>query len=260
MMPEAMPSKISPPELYSNLPAAPIVEAVMHWLARASVTWEPDALKQTLAERLPEYPDVRLQHQHQIAIEAQAADSDDQHVTTHSRSWQGLRLQHATEPFVVQFTRDGLAFSRLKPYRDWESFEAEARRLWNVYLELAAPEIIERLGVRFINRIEAADRASLSAYLREPPCFSGLWPLASFLYQSQFDVPGDNLGINLVKTMQPPNANLTGLILDIDVFTRKPCACDDRAINDYLPKLRSLKNMVFFELLTPAAIETFKRG
>jgi uncharacterized protein (TIGR04255 family) len=54
------------------------------------------------------------------------------------------------------------------------------------------------------------------------------------------------------------NPKKPGRIIDIDVFAKKPLPCDDSAIDELLPKMRWLKNMVFFELLTPKSIEGFK--
>ena len=60
-------------------------------------------------------------------------------------------LNRPTSCYVAQFTRNGFVFSRLKPYEGWETFEAEAKRLWCIYRELAEPSEVQRLGVRFIN-------------------------------------------------------------------------------------------------------------
>lgn len=242
---------------FPHLSSAPTVEAVIHWQARATKTWLPDELKAILATQLPGYPNADLQHQHEFAVEVPAGESDSP-LKRHQKSWQGFRLTHLTEPFVAQFTRNGLAFSRLSPYQQWESFSVEALRLWGVFLEIAAPEEIQRLGVRFINRIAKADFDNLDEYLNEVPSFSTRLPLNGFMYQSRFDVPGEYLGINVVKTMQPENSELAGLIIDIDVFTRRPLSCDDRIMNDYLQKMRWLKNLVFFELLTPQTIKSFE--
>ena len=53
---EAVPFTIDLSKRFPNLPRAPIVEAVIHWQARATKTWQPDELKATLAARLPDGP------------------------------------------------------------------------------------------------------------------------------------------------------------------------------------------------------------
>src|SRR5438094_288898 len=37
---------------------------------------------------------------------------------------------------VVQARLDGFAFSRLKPYKDWDHLRAEAKRLWRDYVDV----------------------------------------------------------------------------------------------------------------------------
>jgi uncharacterized protein (TIGR04255 family) len=248
---------------FPHLPAAPIVEAVIHWHARATSTWEPEKLKTELATRLHEYPKSSLQHQHELIFETPFGDNQEQPSASHHTTWQGIRMQSENKPYIAQFTRDGLVFSRLQPYEDWERFSTEARRLWKLFVELAQPKEIERLGVRYINRIPSAEFGNLHDYFREPPSFLDYWSMNGFFYQSTFEVPGHALGVRIIKTIQPvPTADTdkTGLILDIDVFTRKSLPCEDRVLDDYLPKMRWLKNKVFFDLLKPQAIKSFQEG
>ena len=54
---------------------------------------------------------------------------------------------------IVQARLDGFTFNRLKPYDTWEVFRAEARRLWARYVEVAEPEAVSRIALRYINRI-----------------------------------------------------------------------------------------------------------
>ena len=55
---------------------------------------------------------------------------------------------------VVQARLNGFTFSRLKPYRTWESLRDEARELWQHYMQIASPQGITRVALRYINRIE----------------------------------------------------------------------------------------------------------
>jgi uncharacterized protein (TIGR04255 family) len=62
--------------------------------------------------------------------------------------------------------------------------------------------------------------------------------------------------------LQPPASaqeQEAGLVIDIDVFTKQVLACDDLVLDEYLPRMRWLKNKVFFDLLTSDAIEGFRQ-
>ncbi|MBM4125009.1 MAG: TIGR04255 family protein, partial [Nitrospira sp.] len=55
---------------------------------------------------------------------------------------------------IVQARLDGFTFNRLKPYDKWETFRDEAKELWQQYVRIASPEVVTRLALRYINRIE----------------------------------------------------------------------------------------------------------
>jgi uncharacterized protein (TIGR04255 family) len=134
--------------------------------------------------------------------------------------------------------------------------------LWRVFVELAGPSQIQRLGVRLINRIAISALDKLGDYLREPPTCPLSLPLKDFLYQSTFDVPKYDLGVKVVKTVQSsgPDGNSTSsLIVDTDVFTKRPMPCEEECLDDRLPKMRWLKNAVFFNLLREDTIASFQK-
>lgn len=247
-------------EDFPHLPGAPIVEAVIQWVARAGKAFESEKLQKQLADRLPSYPLCRPQNK--LELEAQLA-ADGSSTQIRRDTWQGFRLTSQDERYIVQFTRDGLVFSRLAPYQDWNAFSTEALRLWNLFVELAQPSEIQRLGVRFINRIADLKMKQVGQYLaRRPKALEPLGlPMQGFLYQSKHEVPGHPFQINVIQTVQPaepPDAERFGLILDIDVFTPRPIRPADEVVQDALPKMRWLKNKAFFALVSPRAIEAFK--
>jgi len=253
--------KIDLNETFPHLPAAPIVEAVIHWQARAERPWTPDDLQAKLAERLPDYPHREAQRQFVVEMQGMMAE-DESHTTTSQRGgWCGLRVSTADKRYIAQFTRDGLVLSRLQPYEHWDKFSSEARRLWGIFIELATPSEVQRLGVRFINRITSAKLDNLKAYLKEPPTCPCSLPLSAFTYQSSFRVPDRPFEVGVVKMMQPAIPFATqdfGLILDIAVLTSKPIPCDDATLDRLLPEMRWLKNRIFFELLTESAVKAFQ--
>ncbi|MBN2133795.1 MAG: TIGR04255 family protein [Sedimentisphaerales bacterium] len=246
-------------ETFSHLAAAPIVEAVIHWRARAGKVFQSEVLRQQLVERLPGYPDCRPQHQ--LEVESQFAGGSASQIQR--QIWQGFRLTSEDKRHIVQFTRDGVAFSRLTPYEEWNVFAAEGQRLWRIFVELAEPTEVQRLGVRFINRIRLEDLTEVRKYLARPPkCLEPLGlPVGQFFYQSLHDVPGHPFQVNVVQTVQapaPPQTQELGLILDIDVGTTQALLCDDRVLQEFLTQMHWLKNKAFFNLLSKKAVTLFQ--
>jgi uncharacterized protein (TIGR04255 family) len=145
---------------------------------------------------------------------------------------------------------------------NWETFVAEAERLWTIFVDLAKPLEVQRLGVRFINRIKSTQIEGLGKLLRHPPKrLEALgFPIRHFFYQSTHDVPGHPYRINIIDTIQPsgPSQNEgLGIIIDIDAFTTCAMGTDLRVLKQHMAELHWLKNKAFFNLLTKSGIKKF---
>jgi len=253
--------KLDLEEKFVHLSRAPIVEAVIEWKAKAQTPLDTDEARAKLMERLPDFescePVQKLELSAMLAVPNQEGAAP---VVQQLRALHGYRLTSADRRHVVQINREGVAFSRLSEYEDWDRFSVAAKRVWRVFVELAAPLEIQRLGVRFINQIAAATPETLAEYLREPPTCPSNLPLNEFVYQSTFRVPNEPFNIRVVKLMQssPPDATRgSGLFVDNDVYTVRPIPIDDEAVDQALLKMRWLKNKIFFSLLTDRAAESF---
>jgi len=247
-------------ERFPRLSRAPIVEAVIHWQARAEKPLEHDALKRELAARLPNYP--RSDAMHGFGLKATLSPKDHTSIVQHSpKGFVGLRLTSDDGRYVMQFTREGLSFSRTSPYEHWEPFAAAAKQAWQVFKDVAAPVETQRLGVRYINQLAQATSATLRDYLRDPPQCPLSLPLNEFMYHSTFNVPGLPYGIGIIKVMQPSMSELpqsSGLFIDIDVFSTTAIPNQSGPLEDSLARMRWLKNKVFFSLLTDAALDSLR--
>ncbi len=248
--------KIDLTERFPLLTRAPIVEAVIGVTARAEAAWDEAAISEQLKQRLPEYPLVQSQRQvrHQITVgtNAEAAQS------TTDLGWRGLRCDSADALHVAQFNRDGFTFSRLKPYQDWDHFRREGLRMCGIYREVASPSDIQRIGLRFINRIEFPhNEAELSDFLEnppKPPRGMGV-PFEGFLHHNTLAVPGEPYSINLIQTVQwQQGTQGGGVILDIDVSTNEPIV-NWGSLEKHLEEMRWLKNKVFFGSISSKTLE-----
>lgn len=246
-------------EEFPHLEHAPSIEAVIHWQAHASKILEPEALKAELNQRLPDYPTCQIQHDIEIAA---AGTPDGSSEICHRTQWNGFRLQDTQNLHVAQFTPTGVVFSRLEPYEKWESFQAEALRFWQIFLEIAEPTIIQRLGVRYINRIPLDNGEQPSLYLKTVPSAPpGLeLPTESFFHQDTYRLPNPPYYINWVRTIQPKGADPTdgrALIIDINVFTTELLQLEQETLTQRLREMRWLKNKVFFSCITDTTLERF---
>jgi uncharacterized protein (TIGR04255 family) len=250
-------------EKFPKLKTGPSIEAVIYWQAHTSKPLEPLTLKDELTQRLPDYPICHAQHQQGIEIAATGSPDGTSEVLYHTQ-WNGFRLQNEQTRHVAQFTPTGVVFSQLepKPYEIWENFKTEALRFWNIFLELAEPTLIQRLGVRYINRILLNNSEQPSLYLKNaPPTLPGLnFPTESFFHQDTYQAPDYPYSITWVRMIQPNGVDLAGgraLIIDIDVFTTEMLQLDRETINKRLIEMRWLQNKVFFSCITEAALKQF---
>ena len=254
--------KIDVAEPFPHLEHAPIVEAIIEVRVRVESPWEESALREKIKAELPNYPKIISQKEFRHELKMKTGQPPEQ--SFHDLGWKGLRLQSADDRYIAQFNREGFIFSRLQPYESWDQFKEEAMRLWNVYAELAKSLEVQRLGVRFINRITLPPgEVRLDDYLVVPPQPPGKLDLEimGFFHQDNLLVTGYPYVINIVKTVQPPQgagSDGGGLILDIDVFTTEPFERRAGTIDKRLAEMRWLKNKVFYNSLTREAVERLK--
>jgi len=262
-MAEAPHIMIDPSEQFEHLPHAPIVEAIIEIRARAESLGNVNELKESFEKTLPEYSKInrvgQLSFKLPVDFAAQKHRPEMAEQPKSEQTWLGLRLETEDGRNVAQLTRDFFSFSRLKPYENWEKFQAEAIRLWKMHAELTAPSDITRLGVRFINRLEVpAAGLELNRYLKGLTDPLNELPRSGFFHRDTLSVPNHSYGVTLIRTNQPASAaseGHLGLLIDIDVSCQDRIAPDIARIERRLADMRWLKNKVFFANVKEKALE-----
>jgi uncharacterized protein (TIGR04255 family) len=239
-------------EEFPHLSKAPIVEAVLQVNARAGAEWSEEKIVPAIKHELG--GSARLFPENAQSIEFNVGVQFPQALST--SFWQGVRIEPGERPEIVRFTRDLFSYSRLSPYEHWEAFHRRAMELFSIHLRIARPEIAQRIGIRFINRIQMSPGLRLEEYFTSPPeDTSGLdLPVSGFLYHANFRTPNYPYAVNVSRTVQQtldPIKEPPSLILDIDVFTITPAPIDEKSIEGHLLRMRWLKNKVFFGSITP---------
>jgi uncharacterized protein (TIGR04255 family) len=94
---------------------------------------------------------------------------------------------------VVQSHLGGFTFSRLKPYRDWDSMFEEAWRLWQIYRTIFKPIQVRRIATRFINRLEfpLVENFDFDHYLTAAPRLPATVPQIYAEFATSVTVPVD---------------------------------------------------------------------
>ena len=249
---------LSVSQSFPKLAHAPVVEAVIHWRARAEKPFS-QALRSELETKFPDY---ECHEQRELFIKAEVtAKGPTAPKTAVTDNWDGFRLKgkDSAEGYVVQFKLDGLVVSRLAPYQNWETFETEAMRWWESYLEIAKPAVIDRLGVRFINRMNLSEGDSPSTFLADHPRkpIDDVLKSKTFLYQDDYQVVGTPYHMKWVRTIQSNVEGEQSVLADIDVSCGVYPANDRIGLKKRLAEMRHLKDRLFFSSITSAAAERF---
>jgi uncharacterized protein (TIGR04255 family) len=162
---------------------------------------------------------------------------------------------------VFQARLDGFSASRLAPYKSWEPFRDEARRLWDVYRQAVKPVRIERIAVRYINRLDIpGPQVELKDYLRTSPEIGPGLPQALDGFFLQLQLPVHEIRSKLLineTIIESPTPEKVGVVLDIDLFRTEDLPQEETAIWQLFESLRLRKDEFFESCITDKARELF---
>lgn len=238
----------------------PITEAVVDLRATPTKPLGAETLanlKKALGGRYPEARESR-----EFVARLQVKRGHTPIPSGEDRGLHGYVLKSADGHQVAQFRVDGFTYNRLKPYTDGDAVLQEALDLWRLYVELAAPLLVNRVALRYLNQIDVPGTGpSYGQYLTSsphPP--EGLrGALQSFL--SRYVVNDFESGIRAIMTLaSQPAVDRRGMtiLIDIDAFKVADCGI---AASDILPSLRALrefKNEAFFGAVTEEAVRMWE--
>lgn len=240
---------------WPRLRNAPIVEGLIDIRVDRSPTLTFDTLKSACAELAPDFPSQQtmLASTLQFSLSADMGAS----MSGPTPATVGMVLKSTDEKWIAQFRLDGFTLSRLNPYTSWEELVARAKELWRTYEAVARPLRIVRVAARFINKI--------AMNLEEPfdKTFATSFSIAEALPQAvagfilRIVVPFETENCLAIVTQALPE-NSQDCTFDVDAFAPFPDGASESDAWAKIEQLRSVKNRLFFESLTPQALERFK--
>lgn len=173
----------------------------------------------------------------------------------------GWKLTSSDERQIAQAREDGFTFSRLAPYYGWSSFQSSARKAWRKYRRAVSPKSIERLAVRYINRIDVpGEQVELKDYFRTFPEIAPELPqhLDGFFVQVQLAIAPLKARCLINQTIVPPRRpGVVSFVLDVDLFRMDEVPQDEEAMWEYFERLREEKDRIFEACITDSSRELF---
>lgn len=244
---------------YSVLPHAPITEALIDIRVKLPLDFKVDKLDTIHGSISEQYPARKESKERAAVIEFKKGESPK--LTKEGDKLIGYRYTSSDKLQVIQTRIDGFTFSRLKPYETWEQFHEEACRLWQLYKDITTPELITRVALRYINKINIPlPMKDFSEYLTASPIVPKGLPqgVSSFLTRTVISEPSTGsiavISQALEKMVDP---NFAPIILDIDVFKQKSDGIKEEDVWKIVKKLRDFKNKIFFRSITKKLKELF---
>ncbi len=174
----------------------------------------------------------------------------------------GYRFVSADKKVICLSQKAGFTLSHLAPYDHWESFRDEARRLWQIYRTQTRPAKVERLAIRYINRIDIPGKqVELKDYFQTLPEISPALPqtLSGFFLQLRLPQPDLHGQVLINQTITPPAVKgAISVVLDIDLFRDNDVPQDETALWEVFERLRTRKNEIFEACITNQSRELFQ--
>jgi uncharacterized protein (TIGR04255 family) len=247
-------------ETFPHLKKAPITEAIIDFRVRLPGGFEIERFKEAHPQFQKEYPHAA--EGQAIRGELKKAHGQPASCCEKDLGIRGYGFHSADKKNIIQFRRDGFTFNRLRPYTSWNEIFPEALRFWSLYVQIAAPEEITRIAVRYINRLSLpSPQLNFADYLLAPPPLPQGVPQSvnGFITRVGLHDPQTMIGATVIQALETPlDEQYVPLILDIDVFQQNLADSDPAKILERFGDLRAMKNRIFFGSLTEKAIRLFQ--
>lgn len=248
-------------KLQQSYTSPPIIEALIDLRVERLSDLTVTALKEIQSSISSDYPVTEDLAQVQGEFQMGSAVT-----ATATQTPVGCRFLSEDRTRIFQARLDGFTFSQLEPYTRWEAVRDEARRLWSIYSTATRLKKIQRVAVRYINRLnlpyDSSGRLDLKDYLKTFPEVSPDLPQDLSDYVMQLQIPQLDLEAQLVLAEsiigQSTSPSIVSILLDIDLFSFVDLPVDSDAAWNLLDRFRLRKNEVFEACITDKTRELFK--
>lgn len=244
-----------------QLKNAPIIEAVLDIDCDVPVGFDLAATQEAAQAALAaEYLTPRQRFHDRLQFEKKG-DGPIQHSASHAL--EALQFHSADGKQIVQVRAQGYSFNRLAPYTGLNDYAPEIRRTWEIYQGLVNAIEIQKVSLRYINRLElppVGNKMDLSEYLEVCPTLPGDGlEFKGFLHQASAVDRTTGHQATIITTCQVPQGSVLPVILDISV-SHATCIepTDWPALWSMVESLRRLKNHIFKNTLTEACLNLFR--
>jgi uncharacterized protein (TIGR04255 family) len=160
---------------------------------------------------------------------------------------------------LVSVGKSALSISILPPYEGWELFKQRIERALRSFRQVANPDEIIRIGIRYINRITvpsaAADATTYFRYQLSHDDVVGA-KIISFMRRFEYITEDDEKILITHATIAPSDPQTTEFILDIDaIWDKEPFGFDN--VTEITERLHKREGETFESIITDEARKLF---
>jgi len=241
-----------------HLNRPPIVEALVD--LRASVPGDPGTFIALAGKLRDEFPVNEQQNEVQGTIEIKEGKVVLPHVSP--PSFAGVRIANVDKTVYVQFRPDGFTLNNCKVYMGGDQLIDKALSLWEALVERNRPEIVSRVAMRYINRLELPlkDGDPFERYLTSAPKLPRGTPnlVSEFLTRIVGHDTQRQATAVVIQQLKQQGEQPVSVTVDVDVFRAESFPVDSAALREVLSSLRLVKNNTFFSLLTDETVSFYE--
>lgn len=165
-----------------------------------------------------------------------------------------LQFRRSDGAALLQAAPNLLAVNQLKPYPTWPQFKQMILEAYSIYLEIAHPTGIERIGLRYINQIEIpGTKIEITRFLHGcPESYIKLFLSTEF----PFEAEGENLLMILAHAPHHED-DFTRFFLDFDYGTPALTSMTPAELDQILERAHSRIEQTFEASITDESRRLF---
>lgn len=239
-----------------KLQSPPLIEALCEFRFDESSTWDwtiPGQLYDRIKGEFPERSEAK-------SLELKIFPAEP--ATTQTVP-ERVQLKKSDNSAIVQIGPNLLAINQLEPYSDWNLFRELIISIYNEYRDVAIPNGLQRIGLRYINKLEyACPDTDIREVINHIPQFDGnlKYPLDGFFQRYSLKI--DSLNGHLIHQTGSALVNDSPMImLDLDFnSTEVQHLTSIDSVISWLDDAHSLVHQTFVDSLNPELYERLKGG
>lgn len=163
---------------------------------------------------------------------------------------------------LVQLGPDILSVNHFRPYPKWSVFKSMIATAIDVYCQVAKPKGVQRMGLRYINRIEIPKHpVRIEDYVLALPSIPEHIPQVFSSWVQRVEIPfEDDDGLLVLQSGSAPEQEQEGttFLLDLDFLTQRQETMTLESIMERVENAHNRVEFAFEDCVTDEARQLFK--